>query len=109
MSVNEYQTKAIDTAIYPSKGRNLSYPALGLTGEAGEVADKIKKLFRDKQGVLSEEDRKEIAKELGDTLWYIAAMAYELAYDLDDIAQMNLDKLDDRKERGVISGDGDNR
>ncbi len=106
---DEYQDKALNTSVYPSMGNNLSYPALGITGEAGEVADKVKKLIRDKEGVLSEYDRLEIAKELGDVLWYIAAMASELKIKLSEVAQKNIDKLEDRKKRGVLSGDGDNR
>lgn len=109
MNFNDYQDQAIRTAIYPGKGNNLSYPALGLTGEAGEVAEKIKKLIRDHEGELDDYNRKEIAKELGDALWYIAAMAFELGLDLDLIAIMNLSKLKSRKERGVLKGSGDNR
>jgi NTP pyrophosphatase (non-canonical NTP hydrolase) len=91
------------TAIYP-KAQSIIYPALGLAGEAGEVAEKIKKWIRD--GNL---DRDAIAKELGDVLWYIAAMATDLDLDLDRIADMNIQKLADREMRGKIRGSGDDR
>lgn len=109
MLLNTYQKKAKKTAIYPAKGGNYSYPALGLTGEAGEVADKIQKIIRDQNGVLTDENRLEIAKELGDVLWYIANLASEIKYDLKTIAEMNLAKLKSRKERNVLGGSGDNR
>lgn len=82
---------------------------LGLTGEAGEVADKVKKIVRDKNGKVTEEDRKEIAKELGDVMWYVASIARYLGISLSEVAQMNLDKLESRYQRGKIGGDGDNR
>jgi len=107
MNFNDYQDQANDTAIYPNESR-LVYPALGLTGEAGEVADKIKKLIRDKR-TLDAQERIEIAKEVGDVLWYVAAMARDLGVDMDTMAQMNLEKLHDRAKRGVIGGSGDAR
>jgi NTP pyrophosphatase (non-canonical NTP hydrolase) len=107
MNFNDYQDQANDTAIYPNESR-LVYPALGLTGEAGEVADKIKKLIRDKR-TLDAQERIEIAKEVGDVLWYVAAMARDLGVDMDTMAQMNLEKLHDRAKRDVIGGSGDNR
>ena len=107
MNFNDYQDQANDTAIYPNESR-LVYPALGLTGEAGEVADKIKKLIRDKR-TLDAQERIEIAKEVGDVLWYVAAMARDLGVDMDTMAQMNLEKLRDRAKRDVIGGSGDNR
>jgi NTP pyrophosphatase (non-canonical NTP hydrolase) len=91
------------TAIYP-KAQSIIYPALGLAGEAGEVAEKVKKWIRD--GNL---DRDAIAKELGDVMWYIAAMATDLDLDLDRIADMNIQKLADREMRGKIRGSGDDR
>lgn len=109
MTFNEYQKRALETAIYPAKGQNFSYPALGLVGEAGEVAEKIKKIIRDKDGILSEVDKFEITKELGDVLWYIAILAEEMGFDLEEVAKMNLEKLASRKERGVLGGSGDNR
>jgi NTP pyrophosphatase (non-canonical NTP hydrolase) len=84
------------------------YPALGLTGEAGEVADKIKKIIRDKRTLYALE-RTEIAKEVGDVLWYVAALARDLGVDMDTMAQMNLEKLRDRAKRDVIGGSGDAR
>ena len=82
---------------------------LGLVGESGEVAEKFKKLIRDKHGALSNEDKKEIIKELGDILWYINAVAHLLGSNLEEVAQGNLDKVLSRKARGVQGGSGDNR
>jgi NTP pyrophosphatase (non-canonical NTP hydrolase) len=108
MELNNYQSKARETALYP-KDQGLVYCALGLTGEAGEVADKIKKIIRDKGGVVSAEDRTALAKELGDVLWYLANLSLELNLALDFVALKNVEKLSSRKNRGVISGSGDNR
>lgn len=107
MHINDYQDQAVDTAIYPISAR-LTYPALGLTGEAGEVADKVKKIIRDGTE-LTPELRLEIAKEVGDVLWYIAAISRDLGYDMQSIAMMNIQKLNSRKARGVLQGSGDNR
>ena len=104
-----YQDKADETAIYPNKGDNLYYPALGLAGEAGEVCEKVKKIMRDKDGVLSEADALEISKELGDVLWYLSALACEINVALSTVAEDNIDKLHSRKERGMLQGSGDNR
>lgn len=109
MTFEEYQNKSRETAIYPSLGSNFIYPTLGLVGESGEVAEKIKKILRDKEGVINEDSRKEIAKELGDVLWYLAQLSSELNLSLDDVAKMNIEKISSRKERNVLSGDGDNR
>lgn len=106
--LNEYQSLAAETAIYNSD-LNIVYPALGLTGEAGEVSDKVKKVLRDKSGVFSDTDKLETAKELGDVLWYVAIMARDLGYALQDVADMNINKLNSRKQRGVLGGSGDNR
>jgi NTP pyrophosphatase (non-canonical NTP hydrolase) len=108
MQINEYQNKAIETAIYGS-GHAIVYPTLGLSGEAGEVADKVKKVLRDNNGVFTDEIKKQIIFESGDVLWYLAALARDLGYTLEEMAQMNLDKLASRKERNKISGSGDNR
>lgn len=108
MTLNEYQEKANNTAIY-SEEYKVIYPALGLNGEAGEVAEKIKKILRDRGGVMSDENKQELAKEIGDALWYCAALARDIGVDLNTIAQMNIDKLASRKQRNVISGSGDNR
>lgn len=104
----EYQARSRRTARYP-QGLSVLYPALGLCGEAGEVAEKIKKVFRDNDGVFEDEHRAEIAKEIGDVLWYCAQVASDLGIALPDAAEGNLEKLADRSERGVISGSGDNR
>jgi NTP pyrophosphatase (non-canonical NTP hydrolase) len=109
MLANEYQTGALKTAIYPNMGSNFIYPALGLVGEAGEVAEKVKKIIRDGDGTLTDPDREKIAKELSDVCWYVAVLAYELDYNLEEILKMNLDKLRSRQERGVLGGSGDNR
>jgi NTP pyrophosphatase (non-canonical NTP hydrolase) len=109
MDFNYYQNRARETAIYPNMGSEFTYPALGLVGEAGEIANKLKKVIRDKSGVLSEEVRESVSDELGDVLWYVAQLATEMGTDLDTIAQRNIDKLSSRKERGVIAGSGDNR
>lgn len=108
MKVNDYQKMALETAIYP-KEQKIIYPTLGLTGEAGEVADKVKKVLRDNCGDFTDEKRKEIAKELGDVAWYLAVCANDLGYTLEEICQMNYDKLKSRQQRGVIHGSGDNR
>jgi NTP pyrophosphatase (non-canonical NTP hydrolase) len=113
LTFDNYQTAAASTAIYPEAGEGsfnaLSYAILGLTNEAGEVAGKLKKVWRDKGGVLDDEAKAGIADELSDVLWYIAAAASELGLDMADIADANLDKLFDRMQRGVIQGSGDNR
>lgn len=85
------------------------YPTLGLTNEAGEVAGKIKKIFRDKNGQISEADRQALKKELGDVLWYLTQICTELDLTLEEVAEANLSKLFSRLDRGVIRGDGDNR
>ena len=109
MTPNDYQTAALRTAIYPGMGQNFIYPCLGLVGEAGEVAEKVKKIIRDGDGTLTDPDRDKIALELSDVCWYLAVLAFELDYTLEEIMQMNLDKLNSRKERGVLAGSGDNR
>lgn len=109
MNVDDYQAGALTTAIYPNRGTNFVYPTLGLVGEAGEVAEKVKKVIRDGDGVLTDPDREKIALELSDVCWYLAVLAAELDYNLSEIFQMNLDKLASRAQRGVLSGSGDNR
>jgi NTP pyrophosphatase (non-canonical NTP hydrolase) len=104
----EYQKLSRRTAEYP-RGAWLAYPALGLAGEAGEVAEHAKKVIRDDAGTVSAERRAAMAKELGDVLWYVAQLASELELDLDEIAQANLEKLLSRQRRGVLSGSGDER
>ena len=109
MNFNDYQAKSRHTAKYPAIGHPVIYPTLGLVNEAGEVAGKIKKVFRDKEGRISDETREALKAELGDVLWYIAQLATELDLSLDEIADYNIAKLSDRLQRGKISGDGDNR
>lgn len=108
MTLNEYQQKALETALYPQEFK-IIYPALGLTGEAGECADKVKKVIRDNNKEFTSEKKIEIAKEIGDVLWYCATLANDIGFSLETIGQMNYDKLCSRKRRGVISGNGDNR
>lgn len=108
LSFQEYQDRSKETAIYPDKGNNFVYPTLGLSGEAGEVAEKMKKVLRDKGGVVDDETRQELSKELGDVLWYVANLATELGLDLGEIAQKNLDKLSSRQQRNRLRGSGDN-
>jgi NTP pyrophosphatase (non-canonical NTP hydrolase) len=105
----EYQEKAKQTAKYPVIGHAVVYPTLGLTNEAGEVSGKIKKIFRDKEGIISDADRMALQAELGDVLWYLAQVSTELGLSLDEIAEHNIAKLLDRQARGKIHGDGDNR
>lgn len=109
MEFSEYQTKSRATAQYPTIGHPVIYPVLGLANEAGEVAGKIKKVFRDKGGEISAETRDALKAELGDVLWYISQVCTELGISLDDLAESNIAKLLDRKTRGQIRGDGDNR
>ena len=109
MDFNEYQKKSRVTAKYPAIGHPIIYPMLGLVNEAGEVAGKVKKVFRDKGGDISPETREALKAELGDVLWYLAQVSTELGLSLDEVAEHNIAKLYDRLERGVIKGDGDNR
>ncbi|MBD2549799.1 nucleoside triphosphate pyrophosphohydrolase family protein [Microcystis elabens FACHB-917] len=109
MNFQDYQQRSRETARYPDAGSNLLYPTLGLCGEAGEVADKVKKVLRDRGGVFGPEVRDDLRLELGDVLWYVAQLATELGLDLDDVAAANLAKLADRANRNVIGGSGDRR
>jgi NTP pyrophosphatase (non-canonical NTP hydrolase) len=109
MRISEYQELSRRTATYPDAGDNIIYPTLGLAGEAGEVAEKVKKLLRDDGGIMSEERRAALAGELGDVLWYVAQVATEAELDLEKVAQGNLEKLLSRQQRGVLSGSGDQR
>ena len=108
MNFSEYQERAMATAIYPSDYKVI-YPALGLVGEVGEIANKVKKIIRDDDGKITKERREDLAGEISDTLWYIAALATDLGLNLDDIAKENLEKLASRQERGVLGGSGDTR
>ena len=108
MTINEYQEGALRTAIYP-ESRRIIYPTLGLTGEAGEVADKVKKVNRDNNDEFTDERKQQIALELGDVMWYAATLAHDLGYSLDEMCQMNLDKLASRMQRNKLHGSGDER
>lgn len=110
MDFDEYQRLAQRTAIpQPDPLMDKTVWVLGIAGEAGEIVEKWKKLIRDDQGELSEEKKAELAKELGDVLWYLAAFAESLGLSLQDVAEGNIKKLSSRKERGVLKGKGDNR
>ena len=109
MELRTYQERSRQTALYPQVGHNPIYPTLGLCGEAGEVADKIKKVLRDRGGVFDAQIRDDLRLELGDVLWYVAQLASELNLDLEDIAAANLAKLASRADRNVIGGSGDRR
>ena len=106
---NTYQKESRKTAGVVYMNHPVVYPTMGLVNEAGEVAGKVKKLFRDKQGVISEEDRQALKHELGDVLWYLAQICTELDLTLQEVAETNLTKLFSRLERGTIQGDGDQR
>lgn len=102
--INEYFKFVKSMKVYPEK-HAVIYPALGLAGEAGEIAEKVKKWLRGDK----ELDKDAILSELGDPLWYICSMADDLGYTLEDVIQRNMEKLRSRKERGVVKGEGDNR
>lgn len=104
-----YQRESPKTWNVISTDHPIVYPTLGLANEAGEVAGKIKKIFRDKGGTISEEDRQALKYELGDVLWYLTQICTELGLTLEEVAQANLEKLFSRLERGQIRGEGDNR
>lgn len=111
MDLNEYQEQAFGSATYPDHHEvgGVIYTALGLAGEAGEITNKVKKILRDDDGILTDARRNDLIDELGDVLWYAATLADELGADLDSVARANLTKLKSRKHRGVLSGSGDNR
>lgn len=108
MNFQEYQEQAMSTAIY-GLGSAVSYPILGLCGESGELANKYKKVLRDDSGVITPEKNVALRDELGDVLWYAAAIARDLGTNLEDIAIMNITKLQARRTLGTIHGSGDNR
>ncbi len=110
LTLDEYQRMTRSFALYPEADSGcVNYPILGLCGEAGEVAEKLKKIIRDKNGVIEEDDRQAFKKELGDVLWYIAATAAELKFSLSDVALANITKLSSRQKQNKIHGSGDNR
>lgn len=107
MNINDYQQQAMRTCMPASK--NLPYMALGLAGEAGEVANKVKKVIRDSDGVLKELQREQLIAELGDVLWYCAGVATVLGANLDYVAAANVNKLQARQSSGTLGGQGDER
>jgi NTP pyrophosphatase (non-canonical NTP hydrolase) len=110
MNFNYYQEETRETAIFPEiGGARFLYPVMGLAGECGEILNKVKKIFRDRNGELSNDMREILADELGDVLWYLAQTAETLGLSLEDIAAMNLNKLQGRKSRGTLKGSGDKR
>lgn len=114
ISINEYQEVANSTDLTVGKGQgvlSISFmdKILGLVGESGEIADKVKKILRDQDAKMNEADRQELIKELGDVLWYVATIATNLEVNLSEVATMNLEKLKDRQKRGKLAGNGDNR
>lgn len=116
MNLNDYQARAVSTDSFGDVAGHVSVAemafmtkVLGLVGESGEVAEKFKKILRNDGGIMNEDQRQELAKELGDVLWYIAVLSKYLNFDLEEIGERNLNKLMDRKDRGVITSKGDNR
>ncbi len=109
MTFEEYQERALAHAFYPNRGENLPYTVLGLAGEVGEVAEKVKKCMRDNDGVITPELRSSLIKELGDVCWYLAAAASELKSSLSEVARASLEKVEGRAERGTLKGSGDDR
>jgi len=108
----EYQALAMETAIYPTDGiSGIAYTTMGLAGEAGEVSEKVKKIIRDSTDLEKaiSDKRTEIAKELGDVLWYVAAICREFGLSLEEVAEINIEKLKSRQKRGKLKGSGDNR
>jgi NTP pyrophosphatase (non-canonical NTP hydrolase) len=111
MQFNEYQKFTATTAVYPGKGETMGlvYAIMGAGGEGGELLNKMKKVLRDDNGVVSEEVKKKLADETSDMCWYIAQIFTELGISFEDAIQANIQKLTSRLERGVIQGSGDNR
>jgi NTP pyrophosphatase (non-canonical NTP hydrolase) len=108
MDFNEYQKLAKQTAVYPPE-HGLTYALMGLGGEGGEILNKYKKVIRDQNCVMTSENKEDMKKELGDVLWYVAAIASEIGVELQDVAQDNINKLFSRKKRGKLKGSGDDR
>jgi NTP pyrophosphatase (non-canonical NTP hydrolase) len=110
MTFDDYQKQALTTVVSTGDGfKDTLHWVLGICGESGEVAEKVKKIIRDKSGQISKNDKQDLVRELGDVLWYIAILAHDLGSTFDEVADNNLMKLKDRKLRGVIGGSGDNR
>lgn len=109
MDLNEYQDRATETAVYPEIGKNPRYALIGLCEEVGEVAGQFKRIERDDGGVITAKRREKLLYELGDAQWYLARLASELGFTLEDVCQANLEKLADRKARHTLHGTGDKR
>ena len=113
MDFKEYQMRARRYDLFKPSGDyntvSVVEKVLGLAGEAGETADKVKKILRDKNGLISDVDKREVVKELGDTLWYISAISSYLGVELEEVAKQNIDKLESRRRRNQLHGEGDNR
>lgn len=109
LNFGDYQRLAARTGGAVEVNHPIVYPTLGLLSEAGEVAGKVKKIFRDRGGAISDEDRVALTYELGDVLWYLSELCSQLGVRLEDVAQRNIEKLSDRAQRGTLSGDGDYR
>lgn len=110
MTLDEYQAAALTTALWSHDDmKDLAHWALGVVGESGEIAEKIKKIIRDNDGIVSDESKQELMKEIGDVLWYLAVLAKHLGYGLDEVAAHNVAKLRSRQARGTLQGSGDNR
>lgn len=109
MNLNDYQLAALQTANPRERQNEVFHLLLGLCGEAGEIAEKAKKIIRDHNNDFSKLDTDDLTKELGDVLWYVAVLADHFDIKLDDVATKNVAKLASRQKRGVIVGDGDNR
>ena len=110
MNFNEYQKRALTTASTTDDDfKDIMHWVLGINGEAGEIAEKVKKIIRDKKGAISKEDKESLSSEIGDVLWYLAVLAHQLDLPFEEVANKNLDKLKSRKTRGVIGGSGDDR
>ena len=104
-----YQKKSRRTWSRVKLDHAIVYPTLGLVNEAGEVAGKVKKIFRDKNGIISDKDKTAIQGELGDVLWYLTQICTDLDISLQEVAEKNLQKLDRRLKAGTLKGEGDNR
>jgi NTP pyrophosphatase (non-canonical NTP hydrolase) len=110
MTLDEYQKRALQTAVFnDDEFKDTAHWVFGITGEAGEIAEKMKKIIRDKDGIINKADKQELVKEVGDVLWYLAVFAKQLNVSFEEIGRVNLDKLQSRKDRDVIKGSGDNR
>jgi NTP pyrophosphatase (non-canonical NTP hydrolase) len=109
MNMNDYQQAALRTASPKDKKDEVFHLVLGLCGESGEIAEKVKKVVRDHGSDFSHFDTDDLIKELGDVLWYVAVLADHFDIQLDDVATKNITKLADRQKRGLIGGSGDNR